>query len=110
MSAGNIIYTAEGLGITLFPSDDISNHRDIDYFMPLSDKGEITLTMTGWRKIWQDYPTIYNCYLYDDNNKVQLWVESDKAKSVVMSVKDEHTAVIKITYDSDISVSAPYAV
>ena len=110
MSAGNIMYTAEGLGITLFASDDISDHRDMDYFMPLSDKGEITLTMTGWRQIWQDYPTIYNCYLYDDDNKIQLWVESKEAKSIEMTVADEHTAVIRITYDSDISVSAPYLV
>ena len=110
MSAGNIMLTASNLGITLYASDDISDHRDMDYFMPLSDSGTITLTMTGWREIWQDYPEMYNCYLYDDDQKIQMWVESEKAKSVVMSVKDQHTAVITITYDSDISVSAPYAV
>jgi len=111
MAAGNIMLTASNLELTLYASDDISDHRDMDYFMPLSDKGEITLTMTGFKEIWQDVPTMYNLYLYDDpDHKIQMWVESDEALSVEMTVKDEHTAVIKITYNSDISVSAPYAV
>ena len=44
MAAGNIMLTASNLGLTLYASDDISDHRNMDYFMPLSDSGTITLT------------------------------------------------------------------